>query len=272
MKLVEWFIDANIWIALGAIGLSSFTYSFIDKEYDWNVGGFLFFATLLTYNGQALLKWPALKKRGINPKHKSRAISMTIAGFIGLIYFTCFFTIQDLKILLLLSPICFLYAFQFPIKSKKSFNLRNIPFIKIYLIAIVWVLSCLVFPIYYENIIFQNHHFAIFIAFILYLLGITIPFDIRDIKYDSHDLKTIPQLIGVDKAKATSVGLLLFASGIITYLMLSNQIKIELGTLSIALFLVSIILTVQCNENRKRHYYTGYLDGTMVLFFLSYFL
>lgn len=272
MKLVKWFIDASIWIAFGAVGLSSFTYSFIDKTFDWNVGGFLFFATLLTYNGQALLKWPSLKKRGINLIHKSRAISMTMVGFIGLIYFTSFFKIQDLKILLILSPICFLYAFQFPINSKKSLNLRNIPFIKIYLIAMVWVISCLVFPIFYENIVLQSHHFAIFIAFTFYLIGITIPFDIRDIKYDSQDLKTIPQLIGIAKAKATSVVLLFLASGIIAYLISLNQIKTELGILSISLFILSIFLTLQCNEARKRHYYTGYLDGTMVLFFLSYFL
>jgi len=72
MKIVKWLIDSNIWISFGAIGLSSVAFSIIEKEYNWNVGGLLFFATLFTYNGLALLKSRSLEKRGIKQESKKR--------------------------------------------------------------------------------------------------------------------------------------------------------------------------------------------------------
>ncbi len=272
MKIVKWFIDSHIWIAFGAIGLSSFTYSFLGKSFNWNIAGLLFFATILTYNGQSFLKWATLKKKGNYQEHKTRVITMMIIGFIGLVPLTISFQLENLKVLLILAPLCFLYAFKVPVKTNASINLRSIPFIKVYLIAIVWVVSCIMFPILYENIELQFQHIALLLIFFFYLIGITIPFDIRDIKYDSTSLKTIPQLIGVEKAKILAISLLLISIGIVAFLMIAGYMKFNLGVLSISLFAGSIFLVMRCNESKNGYYYTGYIDGTMILFFLSYFL
>jgi len=162
-----------------------------------------------------------------------------------------------------------LYSFSVSRKKKTSRNLRNIPYLKIYLIAIVWVFACIVFPILYENTILQVQHVGLFVAFFFYLLGITIPFDIRDFQYDPKSLKTIPQLIGVEKAKQLAILLLCLSSSIVVILIFKNLLKPDLGVFMIILFLISSVLSMFCDESKNQYYYTGFLDGTMVLFILS---
>lgn len=78
--------------------------------------------------------------------------------------------------------------------AKKS--LRDTPFLKATIIAVVWVFILFIFPLWNQAIKTQPYQIEI-IAFALLFFGLTIPFDIRDHKKDKTALKTLPQLIGV---------------------------------------------------------------------------
>ena len=50
----------------------------------------------------------------------------------------------------------------------------------------------------------------LFVQFFLFVIVCTMPFEIRDLKYDSNDLKTIPQIYGINNSKYIVMYLFLF--------------------------------------------------------------
>ena len=79
--------------------------------------------------------------------------------------------------------------------------LREVPGIKIFLIALAWSLVSVGLLVEEYQIGGQlMFGFCLFTVFVLFLL-LTIPFDIRDLKYDKFQLKTIPKVFGEEKAR-----------------------------------------------------------------------
>lgn len=99
-----------------------------------------------------------------------------------------------------------LYALPIPLIGN---GIRNLPFAKNMLISLSWVLIVLV-PFSSDkrlDSIFWEVPLLIFIA----VFAQIIPFDSRDIPHDRKLLFTIPQLIGIQKAKYVGFGLLTIA-------------------------------------------------------------
>src|SRR5690606_9612993 len=94
-------------------------------------------------------------------------------------------------------------------------GLRNIPGLKLFLIAIVWALSCVLLPILeLETSILAgttvNDTILLITKRLLFIAAITVPFDIRDMYQDRNsDLKTIPVLLGEQRSLWVCQALLL---------------------------------------------------------------
>lgn len=144
-------------------------------------------------------------------------------------------------------------------------NMRELPFIKIHLIAFTWVVILILFPILNENIETTVVDFSI--AHYAYVLAVTIPFDIRDLKYDSPKQKTIPQFFGVFGAKVIGVVLLLFFDGY----MVSVLNELMYSPLFHGAVLVQVILIIYMSENKREYYCAGLIDGSIMLLGMSYF-
>lgn len=106
------------------------------------------------------------------------------------------------------------------------------------------------------------------VAHYCYVLGITIPFDVRDLKYDLPSQKTIPQIIGVNASRMLSLFLILVFSLMMLY--------IDQRLWSNGLFYLSVLtqfaLIIFMNEKRSDVYYAGLIDGAIALLGFSYFL
>ena len=144
-------------------------------------------------------------------------------------------------------------------------NMRELPFIKIHLIAFTWVVILILFPILNENIETTVVDFSI--AHYAYVLAVTIPFDIRDLKYDSPKQKTIPQFFGVFGAKIIGVVLLLLFDGY----MISILDELVYNPLFHVAVFAQIILIIYMNENKREYYCAGLIDGSITLLGMSYF-
>src|SRR5690606_33529009 len=108
-----------------------------------------------------------------------------------------------------------------PVK-KKWFRLRDIPAIKAVLIAITVSYLTSVLPMLLSES-YSNKILIHFAERFFFILAITIPFDIRDQKFDSHSfLKTLPLLIGEKKAKLVSVGCMIISGGLFLILFYSS--------------------------------------------------
>lgn len=77
--------------------------------------------------------------------------------------------------------------------QKNLHLLRNIPGLKLFLIAFSWAGITVLFPLIQNYMSIRITDWITFIQRFLFVLVITIPFDIRDINYDNNELKTLPQ-------------------------------------------------------------------------------
>ena len=119
---------------------------------------------------------------------------MSFLCLIMLLFSLFFLKLETILFAVLLFFICLLYAF--PLGLSNS-NLRNVGKVKLFLVAVCWSSSTIILPAIENEI--HNIYRTIILAIQFFILVIiyTIPFEIRDMEYDSKDLKTIPQLIGI---------------------------------------------------------------------------
>jgi len=151
-------------------------------------------------------------------------------------------------------------------RSKKLFKLREIPYLKLFVIAFVWSTTTILLPVIHTERDLNNVD-VILMLFerFLFVLAITIPFDIRDLNVDkSVGLKTIPIRIGERRSWLISYACLtMFA--VVSYLhyyMQSNQFVIyALGVST----LMTFYFLMSKRWKKTRWYFYGILDGMMLL-------
>ena len=139
--------------------------------------------------------------------------------------------------------------------------------LKIHLIAFSWVTVLILFPALNEGI-FNDALVWMAIAHYFYVIAVTIPFDIRDLKFDRESQMTIPQVVGQGWAKVSSIVLLVVFSG----LMIWKMPNLLVNPMFYGAVLVQLLLTVFMNETRGDIYCAGAIDGSIALLGISYFL
>ena len=160
----------------------------------------------------------------------------------------------------------------FNINSKKV-GLRNFPYIKIFLIAIVWSMVITALPYFnsYDISQWKNSNFLLLLLEqFLFIIAITLPFDVRDLKYDIEaKMKTIPIAIGVKKTIILAELLLLAFIGLKYYQYCLHQISLnQLISFAVVIFLSGVSLSFT-RTKRAELFYSGIIEGTMILMYLG---
>lgn len=276
-KLIQKFfyslIHSNIFISAAALLLAIETQIQIKLQPQWHPYLFLiFFATLFEYNLHRLITIISEPKALETDKHYwvhenkllfYLIVALSVIGFIIALYFA------EVKVLIALSPFFALtLLYSTPVLKTQSglFRLREIPFLKIFLIALVWAVVTILLPVAYADYdISVSHISIIIIERFLFVLAITVPFDIRDMEIDKQSgLKTIPLVIGKNNAQKAAlfvVVLFIIVSAIHYYYTQQYQIGVAM--------LLSGIITGYCLISEKVKslplYHYGVLDGMMLL-------
>ena len=273
MKLVKTLINTNIYISLAAVSLTVETQIQLGIEPQWHLYLIIiFFATLFEYNIHRLITITT-KINIINSK-KYEWVRENLKGFYFLIFasvigFICVSFFVEKDVLLILSPIALLTLFySIPVFGRRNFffRLREIPYLKIFLIAFVWSSATILLPLIQSNYNFDTIDIVAMLAErFFFVFAITIPFDIRDIKVDKQDgLKTIPMLFNENKALAISC-----LSIIIFFVISLFHYQTQNRWFIVWAVSISAVTTFVFIKNRKiralPYYHYGVLDGTMLL-------
>lgn len=270
MNLLRWLVFSNCLISLSAGFLAFGTSRVLASQFQPIFFGlFVFASTLFTYNFQRLIKLAFRDNKVLSSRNfwiGTHQLQLKILSLIGLIlaiyiYFYHLFQYRSFFLLLPLVLISILYAVRF-FKSK---NLRELPYIKIHLIALVWMCATVFLPSLNGN---SSILFVVLLglALYLYIIAITIPFDIRDLRYDEDNQKTIPQVFGVSSAKKIAICLALTSFSLFLFLISTHWISTVL--LCIA-FGVQITLIIYSNLKRDELYFSGAIDGAITLLGLT---
>jgi len=273
LKAIRILINSNIFISLSAVALTVATQIQLGLNPQWHPYLFLiFFATLFEYNLHRLITILTNSDALNSDKHnwvKDKLNWFYLLVFLSVLGFAISVFEAKLKVLLTLAPIAGLTLFYSTPLSKSAkgiFRLRQIPYLKIFLISFVWATVTILLPVIHSEKAYSNFHIlTMIIERFLFVFAITIPFDIRDMNADSQTgLKTIPLLIGEKKATYTSmIAMVLFFAVAVFHYSVINQWFI-IGAFAVS-FLTTIVFLINKKIQNLPLYYYGILDGTMLL-------
>lgn len=147
-------------------------------------------------------------------------------------------------------------------------RLRDLNYIKIFLIAISWALITVTLPAIDMHLLKNVPMILMTAERCCYIFALTIPFDIRDVVVDAENkVQTLPQKLGIKNAKNLAYGALVF-------MLLFTWLNYRINTYNIQHLLVislsAIIggtLIFFANKEKSDYYYTGVIDGMLMLQF-----
>ncbi len=193
---------------------AALSYGFTERFGLKSVALFVFCTTLLVYCGQRYYKMNFTNLLTATPRiiwmsNNKRLVELILLFAVsGIAYFGLpLFIASEFNYTII--GFCTLVSIFYVVKIGK-YNLREIPSLKVFLITLVFFVIIFILP--YQTLSrLQNNidpiwwFTALFVCQYLYILGITILFDIPDIKSDSIALKTIAQIVGERRTFMISV-------------------------------------------------------------------
>lgn len=273
-KLIGAFIHSNIYISLAAVFLTVAAQVQLGMPPQWHPYLFIIFcATLFEYNLHRLIT--ILTNKEAMNSEKYRWVRENLKLFYLLVFcsvtgFVIVTLLAKIEVLITLAPfalITFFYSVPIFRNNRHFFRLREIPYLKIFLIAIVWSATTILLPIVQSAKSFSNTIIAFMLAErFFFIFAISIPFDIRDQQADQQArLKTFPLLLLSEK-KVMLISYLslavFFLISIFHYLQAGARFIIGAMVLSTA----TTYLFLQSKKIKNMpYYYYGFLDGTMLL-------
>lgn len=266
-KTFQFYIFSNIHVALAVSCLIKITLLGADISENYTPL-FVFFSTLVAYNLIRFFRYSDLPKwiRTWLKGNQRVLIGLTLASSIAVLLLT--FKMQ-FKALLWLFPFgVFTIFYALPLPFKKG-PLRNLPGIKIFLISISFAGITVLFPLVQNDIVINSNTWVIFIQRFIFIVLITIPFDIRDINNDMESLKTLPQKFGIINVKLFGflLGVIFFSLEFLKVSMNSYDVNIVL-----MISVISVLFLIFASDKQVKYYSSFWVEAIPIYWFLALIL
>ena len=264
--ILDFYINSSIHVALAVYAFVRITELYFNLSYNEPLDYFMFYGTITGYN---FVKYAGVAKL----HHRSLTTHLKVIQVFSLLCFIllCYYAWQlSIRTLLLISPfglLTLLYAIPFLSGFQK--NLRSVGYLKIIVVALVWMGATVFLPVFDAQIEFSNTVGLISVQRFLLVVVLILPFDIRDVKYDAISLQTIPRKIGVKSTKKLGVTLLVVCL-LLEFLITENTIFRK--SFFLIIFMLFALL-VWAKENQSKYYSSFIVEAIPVIWlvFLSIF-
>lgn len=254
-------------MALAVYAFTFITLKQLNISYDRNILSFVFFGSITGYN---FVKYFGLAKL----HHRSLANWMRVIQIFSMLSFVlmCYFALQletkTLIIVVTMAVITFFYATPFLPKEyflDNTYNLRTISGLKVYVIAFVWTIVTVVLPVVNNAYPINFDVFVMSIQRYLFVIVLILPFDIRDLLYDSLRLSTIPQKIGIKKTKY--LGFSLLAVNFLLEFFKDDLDEEHLLSL-IFITVITFLFILFSSKERGRNYSAFWVEGLPIIWLI----
>ena len=268
MKLLRsvfaFYINSSIHVALAVLALLAISVFEYNLTVQFELWIFIFLGALTGYN---FVKYA--KVAGLH--HRSLTNSLKAIQVISGICFVLFTLIAfQLSLLTLLVTAGFgLATFFYAVPFVQSKNLRNLSGIKIFVVAFVWAGVTVIVPIIASETNISGDVLLTFFQRILIVVALILPFEIRDVPYDSLNLKTLPQQIGVRNTKLLGEGLLLLC---LVFEFFKNSSEVPY-IISLLVFCVILGWLIAISKTEQTRYFASFLvEGLPIIWLLLFVL
>ena len=278
-KLLDFYLFSNLHIALCAAALVGVTQELFSFHLRTELYVFVFCGTFFLYNLQRL---PAafanveIERKFIrhrwNTQHRKLLLGISIVAMLAAGW--AFLQLYRRTQLIALIPAALSVAYAFPAIywKRRWIKLREIPMIKIFIVGLVWGMSCVWVPAAADNSFphWTSPEVTLWmIACSLMIFSITIPFDIRDLLYDGDRLKTLPALFGVKKSIAIGIaGMLLSLGGLYLADTMSTLVEFHHVQIYAVWTLITCGVIAYSKPTHHEYYYSLLIDGLMIVLWL----
>lgn len=268
----DFYLNASIHVALSVYALSWITLLLFEVSYNEDLLYFNFYGTITGYNFVKYFGVARWHHRSLTRWLKITQI-FSLLCFILMCYYLFNLNDQTQIIIIFLGLITFFYAIPFIPKRfymDTQKNLRSISGLKVYVIALVWSGVTVLLPVLEHNIYFNTNDMmlTVFQRFI-YVIVLLFPFEIRDLKYDSLKLATIPQKIGVVNTKIIG-GILLILFFLIEFF--KDIVTIENNLINGILCIATLLFLLYSKKAQGRYYSSFFVEGLPILWLLLIFM
>ncbi|NNF75564.1 MAG: hypothetical protein HKN00_10285 [Flavobacteriaceae bacterium] len=265
-RVFEFYLNSHIHVALAVCSLSLITQLIFELEIDKNLLVFTFFGTISGYN---FVKYFGLARF----HHKRLAPWLRHIQIFALLCFICLILVAfrlEFRTLVyygMVGIITFFYAIPFLPRHyliDKAKNLRRISGLKIYVIVMVWTAVGVWIPYLNSGNQVSFDLIIMTLQIAIYVFVATLPFEIRDLQFDSIKLATIPQRIGVQSTKVLGTVLL---GAFILIQFLKDDINLTDSLILIVISLISLVF-LWLSTVRQGRYYSAFWVEAIPIFWL----
>jgi 4-hydroxybenzoate polyprenyltransferase len=266
---------SNAYLALPILALTMETYVYQKTLiFDWSYIGFVTFSTLFLYPFHRLFglfvtpDFEYTKAQKEVSRHPNITRYSVVLGALGTLFFATQISMEQLSSIIPLALLSVGYSLPILPTTNGWKRIRDIPGIKIFIVTGVVTLLSSTLPLM-SNSTAEVDIWLFGLERWLFLLAITIPFDVRDVLLDKKwNLQTIPLLLGTKNAMRLAIGLIYASMAVhIAHFFLTDILTTEIvfATLVAGGFTHFILMDF---ENRNSYLYNAWMiEGSMMYHF-----
>jgi len=273
-EIFQFLIFSNIWVAMCALVMSYYTFSFFRQPVSLPFLMFVFFSTLCSYTFHLFLTTenePISTRISWALRNKKVLLGLCIMGavfafFIGIFYLSSYY-----QWFIPLALLTFLYSAP-KIPYKPFLLLRGFGLGKTFYVSIVWAIVTVALPLSISGFIWNNVLTVFFLNRFFLILSVCILFDFKDRHHDG--LSNIKNLVTYFDERKLFVAMtictfLFLLSGFILF----RKMLIIKQILIFSLPAIFLLLGFRKLKNTQSdEWYYGYLDGILMLSGIVQFL
>ena len=265
-RIFDFYIFSNIHVAFAAFGLTKITllnYKIESNLLPW----FVFFSTIASYNFIRLYKIYKIKRWVFKfiRDNKKGIVALTILSALLVVYLGFSLKRNTLLTLLPFGLFTLFYVVPIPIKRNSTWALRKVTFLKLFLIAFSWAGVTVLIPMVNYEIDIQYNELVIFTQRFLFMVAVTIPFDIRDMNFDDRRLKTLPQAVGIQKSKVFGLFLMMVFMGLEFLKVPTEEAHF---TIHLIIALLSLLFLFRATVLQGRYYSAFFVESLPIVWLL----
>ncbi|WP_048922332.1 UbiA prenyltransferase family protein [Rufibacter radiotolerans] len=275
-RILKFILYSNIFLALCATALVWETYLLTNMPISLRLGVIVFFSTFFIYNVDSLLPYKFNQEGGHTPraawiqKNRLELIFLSLGSALSVLflYWTAIFDL-NFWFLLHLVVVAGLYSVAIVPEGDRYIPLRDIPLLKVFLIAYVWSAVTVQLPLMEAGRdLFAGENLLIFLRRFLFLFALTLVFDIRDLYKDKQSgTLTFPGKWGVLKTKQIAL------AALVLYVLLAPLSMSWAAAIGLGLAGVGAALVVwNAHQYRSQYYFLVLADGMMLVQFILVWL
>ncbi|OWP62845.1 hypothetical protein CDA63_12400 [Hymenobacter amundsenii] len=276
-RVLDAVLYSSVWLSGAALGLMWATFLFWGQHISLRLGGLIFAATLFLYNLDSVLPYKHHQLPGTTRRkqwiraHRPQLLGLTaVAGAVAAVLFLTDARLVRLLLFLgHLGIISVLYSMPLLRLRGRWWALRDLPLLKVFLIAYVWAAVTVWIPaLYVGRELAAPIVLTLFARRFLFILALAFVFDIRDYSKDRlTGTRTFPGLLGIRATKL--LGLVALAGAAV--LLPPNLTAAHEAALLLPLGLAAVVIWY-AQESRPDYYFALLTDGVMLVQFVAVWL